>query len=143
MDRNCAHCGKRFRRHPAVRNQSYCGLVACQRARKRKWQREKLAQDADYRANQAAAQKSWRERKRAYWRDYRERHPESVEENRRKQRLRNWQKRGKPGLIAKMDELGPKGPMISGRYRLVPLIAKMDALIAEIHVISGDSAGSG
>jgi hypothetical protein len=52
--------------HPAVLNQQYCGSADCQKARKRKWQKEKLARDPDYRENQAAAQKASHLYRRAY-----------------------------------------------------------------------------
>ena len=65
MEKTCPHCGKRFFPHPAVLNQRYCGSADCQKARKRKWQKEKLKSDPDYRENQAAAQKAWRKETRA------------------------------------------------------------------------------
>jgi hypothetical protein len=133
------HCGKRFLPHPAVLNQQYCGSADCQRARKRKWQKEKLKSDPDYRENQAAAQKAWRERNRGYWREYRKKNKTYSERNRLRQSERNRQRR----VIAKMDELGAKSLVSPGRYRLVPLygkIAKMDELIVEIGVVAGECA---
>jgi len=44
----CAHCGRPFAPGPRVKNQRYCGEKNCQRARKRKWQKEKLGNDPDY-----------------------------------------------------------------------------------------------
>ncbi|PXF54723.1 MAG: hypothetical protein C4B58_15655, partial [Deltaproteobacteria bacterium] len=43
----------------------------CQKARRRKWQKEKLATDEAYRANQADCQMAWRQRNPDYWRRYR------------------------------------------------------------------------
>jgi len=110
--------------------------------RKRKWQKEKLANDNDYRRNQASAQRQWRSRNKDYWRRYRKRHPAYTERNRMGQRERNRQ-RQTGSEIAKMDEQKGKTLIPSGRYRLVPLwdpeIAKMDELIVELGVISGDS----
>ncbi|MGA3172907.1 MAG: hypothetical protein ABSE25_00600 [Syntrophorhabdales bacterium] len=139
MEKTCPHCGKRFLPHPAVLNQQYCGSADCQRARKRKWQKEKLKSDPDYRENQAAAQKAWRERNRGYWREYRKKNKTYSERNRLRQSERNRQRR----VIAKMDELGAKSLVSPGRYRLVPLygkIAKMDELIVEIGVVAGECA---
>jgi len=139
MEKTCACCERRFIPHPAVRHQRYCGDPECQKARKRKWQREKLAKDSDYRQNQAAAQRRWCSRNRDYWREYRERNPAYTEGNRMGQRERNRRRRSGSG-IAKMDELSGKNVITSGRYRLVPFcnqgIAKMDELIVEIGVIS-------
>jgi hypothetical protein len=84
-----------------VSNQRYCGSAECQRARKRTWQKEKLANDSDYRENKAAAQREWRSRNRQYWREYRKRNPAYREKNRLRQKERN-RRRSK---IAKMDEL--------------------------------------
>jgi hypothetical protein len=135
MEKTCPHCGKRFLPHPAVLDQQYCGSADCQKARKRKWQKEKLTSDPDYRENQAAAQKAWRERNKGYWREYRKKNKTYAEQNRLRQRERNRQRR----MVAKMDELGAKSLVSPGRYRLVPLygkIAKMDELIVEIGVVA-------
>jgi hypothetical protein len=141
MEKPCLCCKKRFKPHPAVPHQEYCSDPECQKTRKRKWQKEKLANDSDYRANQAEAQRQWRSRNRDYWRQYRKRNPAYTERNRICQRERN-RRRGSGAGIAKMDELKRKTVIPSGRYRLVPFcnlgIAKMDELIVELGVISGD-----
>ena len=60
MEKRCESCERRFIPHPAVRHQEYCSDPECQKTRKRKWQKEKLAGDSDYRANQAEAQRQWK-----------------------------------------------------------------------------------
>jgi hypothetical protein len=141
MEKTCLCCKKPFKSHAAVRDQRYCSDPQCQRARKRKWQKEKLSKDSDYRANQAEAQRQWRSRNKGYWRAYRKKNPAYTEKNRLGQRERNRRRRSGSG-IAKMDELKGKPLIPSGRYRLVPFcnqgIAKMDELIVELDVISGD-----
>ncbi len=138
MEKTCLCCKRRLMVHPAVAHQRYCSDPECQKARKRNWQKEKLARDPDYRANQAEAQREWRSRNGGYWREYRRRNPAYTEANRIHQRERNRRRRSGAG-IAKMDELEGKTVIRSGRYRLVPLgcpgIAKMDELIVEIGVI--------
>ena len=132
MEKTCPCCRKKFVPHPAVKNQQYCGNPGCQRARKRKWQKEKLSHDPDYRENQARTQREWQRRNRGYWKEYRKRNPAYTEQNRLRQRERRVR-------IAKMDELHIKVPISSGRYRLIPLygkIAKMDELIVEIGVVT-------
>ncbi len=47
MPRNCAHCGQAFQPHPQVPNQTYCSSAECQRARKLRWQQNKLRTDPD------------------------------------------------------------------------------------------------
>jgi hypothetical protein len=74
--RRCAACGGLFEPRRNVPAQRYCWERACQRTRRRRWQRAKLKADADYRANQAAAQRRWQEGHPDYWRGYRERHPD-------------------------------------------------------------------
>jgi hypothetical protein len=141
MEKTCLCCKRRFKAHPAVRDQRYCSDPDCQKARKRKWQKEKLARDSDYRANQAEAQRQWRSRNKGYWKQYRRRNPAYTERNRIRQRERNRGRRSGKG-IANMDELKRKTVIPSGRYRLVPFcnpgIAKMDELIVELDVISRD-----
>ena len=56
MEKACECCKRRFIPYPAVRHQEYCSDPECQKTCKRKWQREKLVNDSDYRANQAEAQ---------------------------------------------------------------------------------------
>jgi len=141
MEKTCLCCKKQFHSHPAVRHQQYCSDPECQRARKRKWQKTKLANDSDYRTNQASAQRQWRSRNKGYWREYRRRNPAYTEKNRVGQTERNRRQRSESG-IAKMDEQKGKPLIVSGRYRLVPFcnqgIAKMDELIVELGVISED-----
>jgi hypothetical protein len=141
MEKRCLCCKRGFIPHPAVRDQQYCSNPECQKARKRAWQKEKLANDSDYRANQAEAQRQWRSRNKGYWREYRRRNPAYTEKNRMGQRERNRRRRSGAG-IAKMDEQKRKTLIPSGRYRLVPFcnqgIAKMDELIVELGVISED-----
>jgi hypothetical protein len=141
MEKACLCCKRGFKAHPAVRDQRYCSDPDCQKARKRKWQKEKLTRDSDYRANQAEAQRQWRGRNKDYWREYRRRNPAYTERNRMGQKERNRRRRS-GSEIAKMDELKGKTLIPSGRYRLVPLcnpgIAKMDELIVELGVISED-----
>jgi len=139
MEKRCLCCKRRFIPHPSVCHQEYCSDPECQKTRKRKWQKEKLSSDSDYRANQAEAQKQWRSRNKDYWKRYRKGNPAYTERNRMGQKERNRRRRSGSG-IAKMDELTGKSVIRSGRYRLVPLcnpeIAKMDELIVEIAVIS-------
>ena len=66
--KRCAACGDGFTPCRHVPNQQYCSKPACQRERRRRWQRAKLKQDPDYRSNQAAAQRRWRECHPHYWR---------------------------------------------------------------------------
>ena len=81
-ERRCAACGRWFEPRCNVPQQRYCSRPECQRSRRRRWQREKLAADADYRANQAAAQRRWSKHYPEYWRRYRERHPDYRERDR-------------------------------------------------------------
>jgi hypothetical protein len=143
--RRCAACGCLFEPRRNVPQQRYCSRRSCQRTRRRRWQRQKLKADADYRANQAAAQRCWRERHPDYWRGYRQSHPEYATRNRERQRQRNRRRRSagtgpSPPAIANMDAYRSKKPFCSGTYWLVPVtepgVAKMDAYVVEMHVLS-------
>jgi len=141
--RKCKHCGQLFSNRPQNPNQQYCSEPDCQRARKRIWQQRKLLADPDYHANQRDAQSRWQEKNPDYWSKYRKDHPDYVERNRARQRERNRRRRQdscRP-VIAKMDASMPESSINSGRYLLSMvdggMIAKMDALIVEINVISG------
>jgi hypothetical protein len=150
--KRCAACGDGFTQRRNVCGQQYCSKRGCQRERRRRWQRDKLKQDSDYRANQAAAQRRWRERHRDYWHKYRQSHREYTVRNREKQRERN-RRRSRGGTrpwtasIAKMDVYEDKNIITSGTYRMIPEsrpgIAKMDAYLVKIQVFSDSYSDRG
>ena len=114
--RRCKACGHTFRTRPQVSRQRYCPAQACQRERRRSWQKARREGDPDYRDNQLRAQRAWLERNPDYWREYRRTHPNYRERNRLLQRERN-DRRAEP-LIAKMYASTPELPLISGIYRI-------------------------
>jgi len=127
----CANpdCRRFFLPHPCVRNQRYCGREECRRVRRRLWQREKMAGDPDYKANQRDSQEAWRGRNAGYWRRYRVCHPEYVERNRLLQRRRDRKRRVRN--LAKMDSIKTVSLLESGTYHVIPEsadLAKMDPL---------------
>jgi hypothetical protein len=136
----CESCGEPFEPDRRVRGQRYCSKPVCQRARRARWQKHKLATDQDYRANQADGQARWRQKHPHYWRGYRKRHPDYVKRNAGLQAERNRRRTSRcsvacplsQDVIAKMDELTCSKHATSGPCRLVPLsaseIAKMDAI---------------
>lgn len=99
--RLCLACGNVFHPLLQVPNQRYCPAAACQRERRRRWQREHLRSDADYRDNQARAQAKWRVRHPDYWRQYRSTHPAYRERNCAMQRNRNAERSSGP--VANID----------------------------------------
>lgn len=137
----CVSCGHQFRPRSQTPNQAYCPGEACQKERRREWQKAKRRTDPDYRDNQAKAQKAWAGSKPHYWRQYRLAHPEYVTRNRAQQSERNGRRQER--LIAKMDASAEKNTVIPGIYRLMPVspgIAKMDVCMVEITVLSITSA---
>jgi hypothetical protein len=151
--RRCRNCGCLFRICNKVKKHEYCHKKKCQRARKRKWQKQKMKSDEIYRKDQKEAQEIWVNNTPDYWNDYRRKNPKYAERNRQKQRKRNQARSAKPETestlkpIAKMDALTHENKIISGKYALVPvksdMIAKMDALIVEINTISKGYADLG
>jgi hypothetical protein len=124
----CSFCRRVLPANPRLKEQHYCNQAPCQRARKSKWQRQKIVTDPDYQANQRDAQKLWRERNRDYWRNYRRRR-----HDRRKEPI------NPPGKTAKMDTFMPDTFIFPGSYMLVPIFAgpvKMDALAVKIIPLS-------
>lgn len=143
-DRICAACGALFTPLVHVPNQRYCSSAACQLARRRAWQHERLRTDPDYRANQAKAQAAWRARHPDYPRHYRQTHPASRDRNRAMQRTRNARRNAQP--VAKMDASSPFHPLTSGFYLLCDAletsIAKMNAWTVHIAVLSAPRPSS-
>jgi hypothetical protein len=115
----CVCCGQPFQPRPQNPTQTYCSQPACQRARKRDWQRRKRASDPDYRANDQAAQQAWAQAHPQYWRTWRERHPDYVQRNRQAQGARNAQRRA-AGVIAKEDVWTRESGLVAGTYRVDP-----------------------
>jgi hypothetical protein len=88
--------------------------------------------DPDFKEDQKVSNRKWAANHPGYWRQYRLEHPEKAERNRILQSLRNRKRRGKGTLIAKVDASKPNKFLMAGRYWLVPLIAKVDALKVNI-----------
>lgn len=141
----CCGCGRYFIADPRQKNQRYCGDKACQRARKAEWQRKKMADDPEYRANQKQSQADWLSSNGDYWKRYRETHPEQAERNRALQNVRNKRRRSRGAIkmdvtaIAKMDALrsgkSSVDSWLPGSFWMVPTIAKMDAIKVIMHPI--------
>ena len=115
----CACCGLPFRPVSQVPGQTYCSEPACQRARRQAWNRQKLADDPDYRDNKKRTQRDWMDRNPDYWRQYRADHPDYAERNRSHQRIKVLPP--KPVVFAKIDESKPWQPLATGIYRLTPI----------------------
>ena len=130
----CLNCRRLFPRDARIKNQKFCGAKVCQKARKARWQRQKMAQDETYLADQHDSQKIWRANNRDYWRKYRQNHPEYCQRNRLLQKVRD--SRLKPRNLAKMDASNPITPLVSGKYYLIPDLAKMDAFRQKVHIIT-------
>jgi hypothetical protein len=125
------HCSRILDLDPRVKNQRYCGEKACQRARKRRWQKEKLATDPDYRANQRDCQIEWHRQHPGYYKKYRQEHPRYSQRNNLLQSCRN----AKARVIAKMDTLESAPFKDPAAFYLLPLIAKMDASAQKVILI--------
>lgn len=136
--KRCMCCHKSFQPRPQVPNQICCSAPECQRERRRRWQQSKLQTDPDYRDNQSSAQRVWMDKNPKYFREYRRTHPDYVESNRKKQRLRDVPLHEQK--LVKMDASTPLQPFPSGVYRIRPAVvsglAKMDACIVEITLLS-------
>jgi hypothetical protein len=109
----------------------------CRRARKAAWKRVKMKTDPDFKDNQRVCNKKWAASHPGYWKQYRLDHPEKAERNQILQAVRNRRRRGATAAIAKVDASKPNKFRIYGRYWLVPLIAKVDALKVNIVEIPG------
>jgi hypothetical protein len=136
--RRCAHCRGLFRPSARRKDQSYCGTKSCQGARRRQWQRQKMATDADYRETKKLSDQQWRREHRDYWRRYRRRHPAYCHRNRLLQQGRDARRRRRRDL-AKKDVLEAIESIKPGTYYLVPPgpnpLAKKDVFGKEVLII--------
>jgi hypothetical protein len=136
--KRCLACGVAFPLRPQSPDQAYCAATACQRDRRKHWQRERRQTDHEYRENQARAHERWLAQHPDYWREYRAAHSDYADRNRLQQRQRNRDK-ARPE-IANMDP--STRALVSGTYRLTRRaaggdVANMDSWIVEITVLSG------
>lgn len=138
MEKTCINCRRGFKANPRVKNQNYCSGKACQKARRARWYREKMAKDPDYRDNQKRCREQWQQSNPDYYQNYRTRHPEYVNRNRILQIKRDIRRRKKDsGLLAKIDALTKELYPRKGRlYKLIPqpgnMLANIDSLIFNI-----------
>lgn len=142
MELRCANCNILFRPDRYHPHQGCCSKASCQRARRNKWQREKLKDDTDYRANQKDLQAQWRASNPYYWKKYRASHPAYTERNRvlqKQRRIQAVKRREQSSCVAKMDVACWQHPLKSGRYRFEPIngegVAKMDVVIVELVIL--------
>jgi len=149
----CIHCEQTFKRHS--KNQKYCGKKDCQKARKAKWRRDELNKNPKFKVEQEQAQTDWKDKMpKDYWKNYREKNIEKTERNRILQRVRNHRRRAinkekkfilsaskniaeieSSKLIAKIDVVKPSPHHALNEFWLVPVIAKIDVVRANILII--------
>lgn len=141
-NRWCTACGSVFLPRAQAPRQSYCSEPACQRERRRIWQKAKRRSDPDYLANQIQAQRAWVERNPDYWATYREKNPQYTTQNRVDQRGRNAKRR--KSKIAKMDASTATPVLSAGIYELRALdsgvFAKMGVWTVQLTVLLASSA---
>lgn len=73
----CRCCKGLFEPRANVRNQRYCSLPECQKARHLAWRPKEGVQTEEKIAAKKAAQKLWREKNPDYWKRYRKDHSSS------------------------------------------------------------------
>jgi len=149
--RRCAGCRRCFVPRSQTPKQRFCVSPACQRERRRRWQREKRRRDPDYQENQARAQRQWAAAHPEYWRHYRAEHPEYTARNRAEQRKRDRRRRGgsvtgpqaEGAMLAKSDAYASISPLPTGTYELIRVdpepggvLAKENAWTVEIRAVS-------
>lgn len=110
----CACCGLSFQPVPQVPDQTYCSESACQRARRQRWYRQKLATDPDYLDNKRRTQRGWMDRNPDYWRQYRAEHPDYAQRNRQRAKVLSTE----PIDLAKIDESNRPQVLKGGIYRI-------------------------
>jgi len=152
----CKHCRERKRKNPRLKNnQFYCGEKACQRARRNKWERERLKKDPIYYVHRKKQKAKWRNERPVdvYQRCYRQSHFEYDQKNRELQRSRNTEAKKRQqehpvSNIVKTDSLTPGALVLSGLYAIYPYktglgekIVKTDPLIVELKAHCGITEG--
>lgn len=91
--RQCPYCQQSFRPSLYRPQQQVCSQEACQRQRRTQYHRQKLKADPEYRQIVRDSQKKWRQAHPDYGGQYRSQHPQAVERNRQRQKLRDGRRR--------------------------------------------------
>jgi hypothetical protein len=91
--RRCPYCQQVFAPAPYHPQQLVCSQSACQRQRRRDYQRQKIASDPVYRQVSRDSSQKWRRAHPGYWKQYRQRRPAQVERNRQRQQRRDQKRR--------------------------------------------------
>jgi hypothetical protein len=132
----CINCAGIFQPIPQVRNQIYCSKEACQKERRREWQKKKRKNDQDYKDNQYRAQRAWAERNPDYWRDYRKKSTNSSPLSNSQNNKPNKTKKGENEYSQSDEQINSKWHAIQdGTYRLRVIeksSSKMDVWIIEL-----------
>lgn len=92
-DRRCRYCRQAFQPNRYHPQQQVCTHPVCRSQHRSDYHRQKIASDPVYRQVCLESPQKWRRAHPAYWTKYRQDHPEQVEQNRRKQRLRDQKRR--------------------------------------------------
>lgn len=128
----CANCGEFFPASPRHKDQEFCLKPECRKAKKARWQRQKMKNDPDYRSSQRLSHKKWAASKPDFWKDYRAKNSEKTERNRLLQKVRNAKRRSDKEKTQKETSPVPANVDVSeaitfkpcAQYWLVPLSSK-------------------
>lgn len=85
----CRYCQQSFQPQRFHPNQAVCTQPECQQRRRRDYQRQKRATDADYRQTCRDSQKKWRDSHPGYQKNYWQTHEQAAARNRQQQQERD------------------------------------------------------
>jgi hypothetical protein len=116
----------------------------CRRAKKAAWKRHKMDTDPKFKEDQKLTNKKWAQNNPGYWKEYRKNNPKKAERNRALQTVRNRRRaekrknkaEDKSKVIAKVDASISDNFKLLGRFWVIPVIAKVDALKVNMYEIS-------
>ncbi len=140
----CKNCFEFFPPSPRHKDQKYCMKPPCRKAKKAAWKRHKMDTDPKFKKDQSLSNKKWAQNRPGYWTEYRDKNPKKTVRNRVLQTVRNRRRAEKrknkvkteTKVIAKVDASISNNSILLGRYWVVPVIAKVDALKVNIYEIS-------
>jgi hypothetical protein len=92
-ERRCRYCERTFRPSKYQPLQAVCSEVGCQKRRRSEYRQQKLTADQEYRQVCQDSSRKWRRRNLEYWKQYRDKDPDSIAQNREKQKTRDRKQR--------------------------------------------------
>jgi len=113
----CVYCRRLFYPNSRCRNPKACSDPECQRRRRNSSHKQWRDDDPQICADRREASREWRRNNPGHMQKYRKKHPEYVEDNRRKQQRRRFLRRVVKSIVIAAQPLEKSNEFVRPRMR--------------------------